>query len=223
MTYTNTTTALKVFLASALFASGIGALTPGGTGAAAETFTQTSVTAAPARQEIIPAATTTTLATTEPASTTITAETAEQEESVARALDHFAEAGLELPAIAINIHSDRADCNGLNGYLGGTEETGWIIHSCGVDFTLLHELAHAWDRHSLDDETRAEFLELAQADTWRNTENWNLSGEEHAANVIAWGLMDERINQTRTRPFDYGSMLEGFEILTGGEPLWMDV
>ncbi len=34
--------------------------------------------------------------------------------------------------------------------------------------------------------------------------------------------MKGRINQTRTRPYDYNSMIEGFDILTGGEPLWTD-
>ena len=138
------------------------------------------------------------------------------------ALGRFETAGLELPPIEINLHSDKAACNGNNGSLTDGNGAGYIIHSCGVDFTLLHELAHAWDMHSLDDETRERFLGIADADTWRNPDNWNLAGGEHAANVIAWGLMDERINQTRTRPYDHNSMLEGFDILTGSEPLWMN-
>ncbi len=228
MTYTNATSALRIVLASALVSAGFGALTPGGAGPAIEG--RAIVATAPAPGETLPTPTTTTSATTTLAfgaagETTISTATAQQAEQVEWALSRFAEAGLDLPAIAIYIHSDRAECNDLIGYLCGSAETGWILHSCdscGVDFTLLHELAHAWDNHSLDGATRTKFLKLAQADTWSNSDNWYLAGGEHAANVIAWALMDERINQTSTRPYDYSSMLKGYDILTGGQPLWLE-
>jgi hypothetical protein len=220
MSYITFSTAIKTLLASALVVSAIGAVTPGGAGAAIETPTQTSTTSiAPARQEsIIPTTTTAPVR-----ALTINAETEEQAELVAWALRRFEEAELELPPLTINTHSDRADCDGKNGYLAHAAGGEFVIHSCGNEFTLLHELAHAWDKNSLDDETRAEFLKLAQATTWDNNENWYLAGGEHAANVIAWGLVEDRINQTRTRPYDHNSMVKGFEILTGGEPLWMNV
>jgi hypothetical protein len=219
---TTTTTALRTVLASAIVVSGIGAPTLGGAGADAHTVETPPVTiAAPARQESTlqaePAAETQVLIT----ETTIHTETGEQRDRAVWALGRFEEAGLELPPVEIHIHSDKSECNGLNGYLANAAGGGWVLHSCGVDFTLLHELAHAWDNHSLDDETRERFLGIAHADTWNNSENWNLAGGEHAANVIAWGLMDERINQTRTRPYDHNSMIEAYNILTGGEPLWM--
>lgn len=220
MAHTKTTTAINTLLASALIVSGIGALTPGGAGAAIETPTQASITTtAPARQE------STTETTSQALETTVVfAETAEQLASVDWALGRFATAGLELPALVIYTHSDRVDCNGLNGYLANRLDGGFDLHTCGIEFTVLHELAHAWDNHSLADDTRDEFLrEAAQATTWNNADNWFLAGGEHAANVIAWGLGNERINQTRTRPYDHNSMLEGFEILTGGQPLWLDM
>jgi hypothetical protein len=219
MAHTNTTTAIKTLLASALLASGIGALTPGGAGAAIETPTQTSTTTtAPARQESTTETTSQALDTT-----VVVAETAEQLASVHWALGRFETAGLELPTLAIYTHSDRADCNGLNGYLANRLDGGFDLHTCGIEFTLLHELAHAWDNNSLTEDTKDEFLrKAAQATTWNNAENWFLAGGEHAANVIAWGLGNERINQTRTRPYDHNSMLKGFEILTGGQPLWLE-
>lgn len=226
MAHINTTSAINILLASTLVVSGIGALTPGGAGAAIDTPTQTSTTTtAPARQESTALATTTTAApASEIHAPIINTENDEQLELVTWALGRFEEAGLELPPLTINAHSDRADCNGLNGYLKHSEGGKYVVHSCGNDFTLLHELAHAWDKHSLDDGTRDEFLEPAfsQATTWNNNDNWYLAGGEHAANVIAWGLLEERINQTRTRPNDTDSMLDGFKILTNGEPLWMD-
>ncbi len=213
---------------SAIVASGIGAQTLGAAGATMDEVEAPPATTsspryeAPARQEPITeveAVEEKEMLVTE---TTIHTETTNQHEQVVWALGRFEEAGLELPPVEIHIHRDRSECNGLNGYLANATGGGWILHSCGVDFTLLHELAHAWDNHSLDDETRSEFLELAQADSWDNQDNWNLAGGEHAANVVAWALMSERINQTRTRPYDYNSMLEAYEILTGGgEPLWL--
>ena len=213
----NTTTAIRIILASVIVASGIGATTLGAAGPDAQTAAAASVTTtAPARQESIE------IETAGITETTIHAETQQQHEEIEWALGRYAEAGLELPAIEIHLHSDRADCNGLNGYLANAVGGGWILHSCGVDYTLLHELAHAYDNHMLDDATRDELLELAHADSWRH-DDWHLAGGEHAANVIAWGLMEERINQTRTRPYDYQSMLEAYSILTGGgQPLWMD-
>jgi hypothetical protein len=235
MSRTTTTTALRTILASALVASGIGAQTLGAAGATMdEVEAPPTTTSAPARQELQTAGerlvrqeATIEIEAVEEKETSITettihTENQDQHDMVVWALGRYEQAGLELPPVEIHIHSDRSGCNGLNGYLGGSEETGWIVHSCGVDFTLLHELGHAWDRHMLDDEIKAEFLELAQADVWRDTEDWLLSGEEHAANVLAWALMEDRINQTRTRPFDSDSMLNAYEILTGEEPLWMN-
>jgi hypothetical protein len=223
MSRTTTTTAFRTVLASAIVASGIGAPTLGGAGTETHTVETPPVTVAvPTRQESTPPAAQVEEVAVLITETTIHTETEEQRELVTWALGRFETAGLELPPIEINLHTDRAECGGNNGSLTDLNGAGYVIHSCGVDFTLLHELAHAWDMHSLDDETRERFLGIADADTWNNSEDWNLAGGEHAANVIAWGLMDERINQTRTRPYDHDSMLEGFDILTGSEPLWIN-
>ncbi len=222
MSRTTTTTALRTVLASALVATGIGAPTLGGAGTENHTVETPLVTvAAPVRQESIGQADQVEEVEILITETTIHTETVEQHDLATWALDRFEQAGLKLPPVEIHLHEDRAECGGNNGSLTDSNGAGYVIHSCGVDFTLLHELAHAWDMHTLDDGTRAGLLEIAQADTWNNSENWNLAGGEHAANVIAWGLMDERINQTRTRPYDHNSMLEAYDILTGGEPLWL--
>lgn len=213
MSYATTTTALAISLASIVVALGIDALTPGRSGAEVEISTQVlTTTSVPARQDP---------QSIEPASSTrIIAETAEQREMAEWALRRFDEAGLQLPPVTIHMHGDRDGCGGRLGFLGHTPEAGYEIHHCGVEFTMLHELAHAWDIHSLSDDTRAEFLELAYATQWSNPDDWYLAGGEHAANVIAWALMPKRINQTQTRPYDHASMEKGLRILTGGEPLW---
>jgi hypothetical protein len=224
MSHTTTTATLAITLASFLVVSGIGAPTPGEAGAKAGTPTQTSIPiAAPARQDSTRLTTTAAAPVTEIRDPIIHTENEGQRERAIWALGRFEEAGLELPSLTIHLHSDQAECGGGNGYLTDLPGGEFLIHSCGNEFTLLHELAHAWDMHALDDDTRDSFLVDAQATTWRNDENWYLAGGEHAANTIAWGLLEERINQTRTRPYDTNSMLKGFEILTaGGEPLWLD-
>lgn len=208
------TTALTISLASFVVALGIDALTPGGAGAAVELPTQTpTTTTVPVRQDQPEPI--------EPGKTEIYAETDEQLELADWALGRFEEAGLELPPITIHVHADRSGCNGRLGYLGHADGGQYVIHQCGTEFTLLHELAHAWDVHALTEEIRQEFLTKAHATQWNNPDNWYLAGGEHAANVIAWALMEERGNQTQTRPYDHASMLDGFRSLTGIDPLWM--
>lgn len=214
MSHATTTTALTISLVSIVVVLWIDALTPGAAGADIEKPAQTSITSAPVVREPAPNA-------HEPKRTAIHAETREQHDIAEWALGRFEEAGLELPPLDIYLHSDREGCNGLFGFHSITDAGDQAVHSCGTVFTLLHELGHAWDHHQLDDETRDRFLEKAQAETW-HADEWLLSGSEHAANVIAWGLVNERINQTRTRPYDYTSMLGAFNLLTGGEPLWID-
>lgn len=218
MTSTSTTlTALTLSIASIVVALEVDASLSGGTGPAVKMTT----TAAPARRapvaesELVPE-------TERPQVTKVVAETPELRDQVEWALSRYAEAGLELPVMNVYAHVHRSECGGLFGYFSRSENGDYAVHSCGVEFTLLHELGHAWAEHNLDEQTRAKFLELADADEWKG-DDWLSSGSEHAANVLAWGLVETRINQTRTRPYDHASMLEAFGILTGGAaPLWLE-
>ncbi len=221
MSYVKTTAALAVSVASIVVALRIDVQAPGVTGTAAiATPAHTLSTAAPAHRVAEPEsheATEDTVRT----ETTIHAETDEQREMVDWALSRFDKAGLELPVLNIYAFDDRSGCGGNFGYFSIDHVGNFEIHICGIDFTILHELGHAWAAYNLSAEDKEEFLtDYAHADEWR-TENWLLSGSEHCANVIAWGLMEDRVNQTRTRPYDHRSMLEAFDWLAGGEPLWL--
>jgi hypothetical protein len=225
MAHTNTTTkGIRTLLASTVVALGIGAPTLGVAGAAEDAVTAittttaaTVTTTAPARQEP-PAASVAHRVELDEA--LILAEAPEQVDLVIWALGRYEEAGLELPYVEIQAHSDRAGCNGLSGSLTDKGGAGYLIHICSTEFTMLHELGHAWDMHTLSGTDRKAFLGVAAATTWNNSEHWHLAGGEHAANVIAWGLMEERIHQTRTQPNDPRSMAEAYELLTGNRPLW---
>ena len=222
MSYVKTTAALAISVASIVVALRIDVQAPGETGSVAiATPAHTLSTAAPVHREAEPVVT----ETTEPfiqTETIIQTETNEQRELIEWALSRFDEAGLELPVLTIHAFSDRSGCGGNLGFFSIDGAGNYEVHTCGIDFTVLHELGHAWAAYNLTEQDKDEFLtEHAHADEWR-TDDWLLSGSEHCANVIAWGLMDDRINQTRTRPYDAKSMVEAFEMLTdGGEPLWM--
>ncbi|MDJ0664423.1 MAG: hypothetical protein QNJ75_07670 [Acidimicrobiia bacterium] len=224
MSYAKNTAALAISLVSIVVALRIDAQAPGVTGSVAiATPAHTLSTTAPVHREAAPVV-------TEPAEvevrteTTIEAETEELREMAERALSRFDKAGLELPVLTIYAFSDKAGCGDNFGYFSIDHVGNYEIHICGVDFTMLHELGHAWAKYNLTEEKKQQFLDedYAAADEWRVDGDWLNSGSEHCANVIAWGLMEDRVNQTRTRPYDHGSMLKAFDFLTdGGEPLWM--
>jgi hypothetical protein len=214
MSHANTTAALLISVLSIVVALRIDTTPPGGIGADSEMPAPTSTTSAPIHQD-------SSRLRDQLTATVINTETDEQRQIVEWALSRYDEAGLQLPAIAIYAHEDRADCGDKNGYFSTTDHGEYRIHWCGNDYTILHELAHAWAELSLSGDAKTRFMAIADADEWIS-DNWRLCGSEHSANVIAWGLMDTRINQTRTRPYDHASMLKAYAALTdGGEPLWI--
>lgn len=213
MSHTTTTAALLVSLASIVVALRIDVASTGEIGADFDTPTQTSTTSASIRQDPF-------IMQEEIAATVIHTDAEEQLRTIEWALDRYEQAGLELPVLEVHAYDHPAACGGKNGFFSATDDDEYQVHWCGNDFTILHELAHAWAEHALGEVARTAFLTIADADEWVS-DDWRLCGSEHSANVIAWGLMDTRINQTRTRPYDHASMLEAYSALTGGgEPLW---
>ena len=95
-------------------------------------------------------------------------------------------------------------------------------------FGLLHELAHVWERQYVDDDTRDEFLALRGLEVWSlGDEPWVAGavpeGVEQAADVIAWGLMDEDIELARLPDVTHEQLTEAFHLLTQVEPPAMNV
>jgi hypothetical protein len=122
--------------------------------------------------------------------------------------------------------------NGLTLDLGDTAETFVCLgerEACTNDectsFTanarllVLHELAHAWmDRHLDDGEQRA-FLDHMGLEHWDGADvRWERRGVEQAAQVIAWGLMDEPVAPTRLGDRSCTELAEAFQVLTGVRP-----
>ena len=150
--------------------------------------------------------------------------TAGQEDIVGWAVELFDAADLELPGITIVRYDAPERCFGRRAaHL--VENGRSVIRVCNTETgpaaedVMLHELAHAWDRQSLTDERRAEFLRLRDLRVWRSNETvWEERGAEHAAEVIVWGLMD-RPYKTHVDKNSCAELLRGYVTLTHRQPL----
>jgi hypothetical protein len=160
--------------------------------------------------------------------------TPEQDALVEFGLSRFAEHGLDLPAIAIQFYDSVEPCGLHTGIY--VHRTG-SLHMCSTEKDImLHELAHAWANHNLTDGRRAEFVALRGVRAWNDRElAWEDRGTEHAAEIIAWALLDEpnhvkwvetSSDGSATVTFrlltiensDIDSMIESFRLLTNQEP-----
>jgi hypothetical protein len=89
------------------------------------------------------------------------------------------------------------------------------------EFTLLHEIAHIWLVNTLEPDRRVQFIEMRHdVASWVGDDvAWHERGVEHAANVIAWGLLEDPYPVSDTYPNDVASMIEAFVFLTDVAPL----
>jgi len=149
------------------------------------------------------------------------AKTAEQMDLAAWALSRFDHAGLDLPPVEILFAGrDEVACDGLPArtYLAMDPIQ---VRMCWTDgFMLLHELGHVWEATHLPEKRHPAFMALRDgATSWAGLDvAWDARGREHAANVIAWGLLENPYPVSKTYPNPV-SMIEAFRFLTGTEPL----
>jgi hypothetical protein len=138
------------------------------------------------------------------------------------ALGQFEQAGLELPKVSIAFHDEKAPCQGQNGYFHPGDPHR--IDICGFNWdrflvtpkkVILHELGHAWAHDNLDEMTRRRFLDQRGLDLWQSDDApWGEQGQEHAAEIMAWGLIDEDISMTSIGGSDPVQLAEAYELLT---------
>ena len=147
------------------------------------------------------------------------------------AFGRFAEAGLAVPAVDRVTFMTAADlCEGIRGLAGG----GRVTLCYGADqvclgegckqwrpyakATALHEWAHQWIADRVDASTQQRLVEQAGLETWDSLDSaWGDRGVEWAAEIMAWGLMDEAydINQDLGLP-PCAERAALFGTLTGG-------
>ncbi len=157
-----------------------------------------------------------------------------QSELVDWAVSRFLDAGLVLPEVSFLFHDHARSCHGRAGLY---DEAAKSVHLCLRNrHTILHELAHAWAHHNLGDGDRLAFVELRQLDGWgEHSLDWAERGTEHAAEVMAWALMEH--NTLVPWPtWDHGEtratwrllsieasgpdeLVAAYELLTGGLPV----
>ena len=89
---------------------------------------------------------------------------------------------------------------------------------------MLHELAHVWEAGSVSPDQQERFMgSRTGLSSWASPDDpWVEQGREHAANVIAWALMEDPVVVGRTYPNDRTSLEAGFTILAGRGPLHHD-
>lgn len=152
----------------------------------------------------------------------IEADSPEQREMAEWALERFTRAGLHLPSVIIEFAgSDLSGCGGTPGrtYFG---EIRPRVKICWNDrFILLHELGHVWETFNVSESQHEPFMATRQGvESWADDEvAWDSRGIEHAANVIAWGLLEDPYPVSRTYPNDPDSLTDAFRFLTGADPL----
>ena len=152
-------------------------------------------------------------------------------------LQRFATAGMEIPQVASATFTVQSDfCDDIRAqYLRA--EAGVELEFCmdegsacwdedcsellpGWSAVVLHEIAHAWLDTHLDVIDTERFLDHVGLETWRDPNlPWDEIGVEHAADTIAWGLMDRDIEMLRIGQPTSEQLAEGFGILTGIDPL----
>jgi hypothetical protein len=137
----------------------------------------------------------------------------------------FLEAGLEAPDTAVKFI---ADPDGCGGHFGRYSSERRVIEICLDDSSprrvlrqlVLHELAHAWAHASLTDTDRARFVDARGLEAWNQQDDaWERRGTEHAAETLAWGLMDVAVEIHDVGDTSGGALHEGFVLLTDAEPI----
>jgi hypothetical protein len=144
---------------------------------------------------------------------------------VAWARDRFAAAGLDAPSVTVAFTPGPENCDGFQGrYYSATETVSVCDDEHASDLvlrtTLLHEMSHAWTHHHLGAANRAAFVELRNTPTWDSWDfAWSDRATEHAAVVMAWGLMDVPTTVKPVGDTSQRALEESFQLLTGLDPI----
>ena len=145
-----------------------------------------------------------------------------QQQMAEWAIDRYAEAGLNLPQLVIRFPGrDLSHCDGAPGRVYLDHDPIEVRMCWNSEFVLLHELAHAWEAHNVPTGNHEPFMDMRDGVlSWASLDvEWSERGREHAANVIAWGLLEDPYPISKTYPNDPDSLLAAFQFLTDTHPL----
>jgi hypothetical protein len=135
------------------------------------------------------------------------------------AVERFANAGLEPPAVEIEFHGDPSGCGGHFGLArDGHVDVCTTLVNVMARRALLHEMSHIWLDQNLDVDVRKRFMEMRELPSWNASgDPWELRGYEQGAEIIAWAL-GERILTPQVPDIEPTLLARGFELLTGSAP-----
>lgn len=156
--------------------------------------------------------------------------TSHQEAMIAWAEQLYADAGLGLPRFAVSFPASTEPCHGGEGlWEDRAGEPDRVLVCVTHDKphvqdewqrrTLIHELAHAWAEANLTDADRERFMGLREVDAWNEpTDEWGHRGTEHAAEIISWGVIDQKLHLWKLPDASCPALTAGYELLTGMAP-----
>ncbi len=152
------------------------------------------------------------------------AATPEQRALATWAIGRFTEAGLPLTDLTITFHDTEDGCDGNLGlYRTSTRHVdlcNWGQDRTAPENTILHELAHAWISEFVSERGRQEFVDHRRLDNWHHADGaWWQMGQEQAAEIVAWGLMEDPYRSVWLHTEQCANLAEAYEILTGATPL----
>lgn len=148
-----------------------------------------------------------------------------QTELVEWASGRFERAGLDVPNVSVVFDPGAEECGGFLGRYFAKHRTLYIcIRSEVSELTLrrlvLHEMSHAWTDDHLSDSERERFVALRGTPTWSSWDHqWTDRAIEHAAVVMAWGLMDVIVNVEPIGDTSASALGMAFRSLTGADPI----
>lgn len=139
---------------------------------------------------------------------------ADEQAEVEQALATFEANGLPLPELRIYVHDSKAGCADA---LGRFRLHGDVhrVDICLVEQPLiLHELAHAWEHHFVNDATREAFMVATGAPSWEDPNHAHKArGIEKTAYLVAWALEDAPLQRISSGL--HMDDLANYELLTG--------
>ena len=159
------------------------------------------------------------------------------EELLQDGIKRFAEADMAEPRLDSVTFEPSRKCDGLSGRVlesGGSRDLFLCIYesevchggeSCtraalSVRVAVLHELGHAWLLDHVGIETQTRLLDSTGRETWNGTEvSWARRGVEYAAEIVAWGLLEDANTMVRIGNPGCEELFASFRLLTGADPL----
>jgi hypothetical protein len=151
--------------------------------------------------------------------------TTSQSELVVWATARFRAAGLDVPPVTVAFTPDHQHCAGFVGLYRPAVHT---VNMCADEHAsdlvlrrlLLHEMAHAWTDLHVTGEARVGFVRLRGTPSWDSVRDvWVQRASEHAAEVIAWGLMDIEAAVMPVGDTSPNALERAFRFLTGVDPV----